>query len=345
MRKGCRVCEYLAHFDVTLDRLTRAGGGCIRFNEQPMPAGASPARATVTIEVRSCVTLRVSPAVRCELPDLEVRRWLESGECRFPNTAAARQWAVMHLRPLRPAQTGATPAASASRSDMASRTDLTAVLRLRRGSESTPISVDPVDLADRLARDVFGQEHVLQPLAADICRHLSRVNPRRPYSAWFAGPTGVGKTRTAELLAGAIETLVGDRRGYAYTRLDMSEYGEGHRRSQLLGAPQGYVGHGDGAQLVDDLSHNARRVVHFDEIEKAHPTILQTLMNAMDAGRLSSPSRTANGSRDLDCREAIFVFTSNLCSDGIISELTCADGFGDAVRADEVCRKQVRLSG
>ena len=106
------------------------------------------------------------------------------------------------------------------------------------------------------------------------------------------GPSGVGKTRAAEALAQALNGLLEAGAGYQFLRLDMAEYQESHRVSQLLGAPQGYVGHGEGSQLLDTLAANPRTIVLFDEIEKAHPSILRVLMNAMDAGRLSSSSRT-----------------------------------------------------
>jgi ATP-dependent Clp protease ATP-binding subunit ClpA len=113
----------------------------------------------------------------------------------------------------------------------------------------------------------------------------------------------------------------------------------------MLGAPQGYVGYGDGAQLVDALSANPRTVVLFDEIEKAHPDILRTLMNAMDAGRLSTPSAQAGRSRHVDCRQAIFLFTSNLDPAGILQSLSEHRVLPDPHAVDEICRTQLGLSG
>jgi ATP-dependent Clp protease ATP-binding subunit ClpC len=137
--------------------------------------------------------------------------------------------------------------------------------------------------------------------------------------------------------------LHGDN-AYGFLRLDMAEYQEKHRVSQLLGAPQGYVGYGDSAQLTEALSSRPRMFVLFDEIEKAHPDVIRALMNAMDAGRLSS-SQSQNGSHEIDCRYAIFYFTSNLAAGAIIQEVTTrrASEYFDDI--DAVCQRQLQRAG
>jgi len=135
-----------------------------------------------------------------------------------------------------------------------------------------------------------------------------------------------------------------DDNGYQFLRLDMTEYQEAHRVSQLIGAPQGYIGHGEGSQLLDALRANPRTIVLFDEIEKAHPSILRVLMNAMDAGRLSTASRSANG-REVDCRQAVFMFTSNLDAKDILDELESRTAFGNRAVEDEVCRRRLHAAG
>ena len=122
----------------------------------------------------------------------------------------------------------------------------------------------------------------------------------------------------------------------------MSEYQERYRVSQLLGAPQGYVGYGQGSQLVDALVANPKTIVLFDEIDKAHPDILRTLMNAIDAGRLSSAGVTSQG-REIDCRHAIFIFTSNLDFTAILRDAEAQDAFRQVRIMDDICR--VRLRG
>ncbi len=164
---------------------------------------------------------------------------------------------------------------------------------------------DAATIAERLQEQVIGQDEAIERVSERIAMHLRRTAPRRPVSLLFVGSTGVGKTRTAEVLA---ETLDDETNGgVRYLRIDMNEYSEAHRVSQLLGSPAGYIGYGDGSALVLALSVEQMCVVLFDEIEKAHPRVLLTLMNALDAGTLTTPK----GDR-LDCRNCIFLFTSNL---------------------------------
>lgn len=184
----------------------------------------------------------------------------------------------------------------------------------------------------------------MRMLAKQVRRHLARSMPRRPATLVAVGPTGVGKTASAEYLSVALQHQLHDRQPYGYLRLDMSEYQEQFRVSQLLGAPQGYVGHDQGSQLVNTLRSNPRTIVLFDEIEKAHRDILRALMNAMDAGRLSSSQAVGDG-HEIDCRRAIFIFTSNLDADGILKDLTTRNGFGDRSATDDVCRSRLRLAG
>jgi ATP-dependent Clp protease ATP-binding subunit ClpA len=124
----------------------------------------------------------------------------------------------------------------------------------------------------------------------------------------------------------------------------MSEYQERYRVSQLIGSPQGYVGYGEGSQLLDALEHNPKTIVLFDEIEKAHPDVLTTLMNAMDAGRLSSAAQRTGG-RVIDCRYAMFFFTSNLDSDGILAELEDMKAFDDVEQVNAICQSRLRSAG
>jgi ATP-dependent Clp protease ATP-binding subunit ClpC len=166
----------------------------------------------------------------------------------------------------------------------------------------------------------------------------------RPAVVFAVGPTGVGKTRAAEVLPSVLQGLGCGDSGYQFLRLDMSEYQESYRVSQLIGAPQGYIGHGEGSQLLDALCANPRTIVLFDEIEKAHPSIVRVLMNAMDAGRLSTAARS-HGGRQVDCRHSIFIFTSNLDSREILGELEARRAFGDRSVEDEVCRRRLAAGG
>jgi energy-coupling factor transporter ATP-binding protein EcfA2 len=324
------------------DLQRRAAGKCIRFRQQAMPPGSTPLHADVGIEVDSATgvsQLHVRKGIFCPGATGEVVTWLQSGTRTFRSFDDLVRW----IRgPLKAAY--ASPASSSATPD-SGLTDMNSVREALFSEElrqSEP--VNEKEIASRLGEFVLGQEAAVQALAGVVARHCARVAPKRPAVLFAVGPTGVGKTRVAEMLAKVLRERSGGAKRFGFLRLDMTEYQEAHRVSQLIGSPQGYVGHGEGAQLVDALRANPRTVVLFDEIEKAHPSILRLLMNTMDAGRLSTASGGAEG-RDVDCREAFFVFTSNLDADGILSELANRKGFGDRSVEDEVCRRRVRKAG
>ncbi len=323
----------------------RAKGACIRFRNQAMPPGCTPSHADVGFEIdrnsgESC--LYVSTGIDYQGPDPEVRDWLRNGVKRFSSFSELKAWI---MGPLQQAYRNSAsqfpvpaPAATASR-----LTDMPAVHAMLQGADRT-WHLDEEKLFDRLRRKVLGQDAALKGLCSVVARHCAKVHPQRPAVLFTIGPSGVGKTRAAEMLARELQNIDDAGHGYQFLRLDMAEYQEAHRVSQLLGAPQGYVGHGEGSQLVDALRANPRTIVLFDEIEKAHPAILRVLMNAMDAGRLSTPGQDS-GSREIDCRHAVFMFTSNIDAEGVLGELESRNGFGDRVVEDEVCRRRLRAAG
>jgi len=206
------------------------------------------------------------------------------------------------------------------------------------------IYINESELFDHLENKVKGQSEALKTLAMVVTRHCARTKPSRPAVVFSVGPSGVGKTHTAECLSRILSDLPPSNTGYQYLRLDMTEYQEAHRVSQLIGSPQGYVGHGQGSQLTDALRANPRTIVLFDEIEKAHPAILRVLMNAMDAGRLSTASNSGSG-HQIDCSRAIFIFTSNLDAGAILEELDNGDHRNERKVIDEICRRRLKASG
>jgi AAA domain (Cdc48 subfamily) len=312
----------------------RAKTACIVFQNEELPTGCDPRQARVGFEIdpdTESTILLVEHGITYDGNNDQVRAWLSSGEKRFSNFSVLQQWIRTDLA-----------AAYTSASSLSQLTDFGEVGELLR----TPRSVHQVSkeaLFEELSKDIRGQDDALKRLSRRVVHHIARRNPRRPATFFSIGPTGVGKTKTAESLALALKKLADTEHSFGYLRLDMSEYQEGHRVSQLLGAPQGYIGYGDGAQLIDALSLNPRTVVLFDEIEKAHPNILKSLMNAMDAGRLSSPAK-ASGAREVDCRSAIFVFTSNIEASKILSDLETHADASDSV-LDDICRRQLRSTG
>ena len=320
-----------------------ARGGCVRFCAQDMPPGSTPATADVGFEVdpaNGASRIYVSRGVNYR-GNRSVEEWLGNGTKEFGSIAALREWICGPLAGAWPSSPGRN--SSADQSDPSSLTDLERINRSVRPIDG-PVYLDEGELASALNRKVLGQEEATAGLASAAARHCARSKPRRPGVVFAVGPSGVGKTRAAECLASALRHMVGEETGYGFTRLDMSEYQEAHRVSQLTGAPQGYVGHNEGSQLVDAVSANPRQIVLFDEIEKAHPAVHRTLMNVMDAGRLSSPSRTSNG-HEIDFRHAILLLTSNIDSEGILTEVEERRAFGNRPVVDEICRRRLRARG
>lgn len=237
---------------------------------------------------------------------------------------------------------GSSNAQPVSDTNISDLTDLNFVRR-ELDQQAEPHIISSEEIFTKLNQKIFGQEHAVKAMSETVARHIARKQPKRPAVIFSVGSSGVGKTKTVEVLAEILSELHSDGE-YQYLRLDMSEYQEAHRVSQLIGAPQGYVGHGESSQLLDALRSSSKTIVLFDEIEKAHPAILKVLMNAMDAGRLSSASGTG-ADHQVDCRQSIFIFTSNLDAKNILSDLRNRQAFGDSHIEDQICRQRLLLVG
>ena len=159
-------------------------------------------------------------------------------------------------------------------------------------------------MEEYLHRRVIGQHEAITAVSDTIRRARSGLNdPRRPFGSFiFLGPTGVGKTELAKALA---DFLFNDED--SMVRLDMSEYGERHTVSRLIGAPPGYVGYDDAGQLTEAVRRRPHRVILFDEIEKAHPDVFNLLLQILEDGRL-----TDGQGRVVDFRNSVVIMTSNL---------------------------------
>jgi ATP-dependent Clp protease ATP-binding subunit ClpB len=167
-----------------------------------------------------------------------------------------------------------------------------------------------VQMEARLREHVVGQDEALAAVANTVrAARAGLSDPNRPLGSFlFLGPTGVGKTETARALA---HFLFDDEQ--AMVRIDMSEYQERHTVSRLIGAPPGYVGYEEAGQLTEAVRRRPYSVVLFDEVEKAHPEVLNILLQVLDDGRLTD----AQG-RVVDFRNTIIIMTSNLGSAYII---------------------------
>jgi ATP-dependent Clp protease ATP-binding subunit ClpA len=170
-------------------------------------------------------------------------------------------------------------------------------------------------LKDRLMAHIIGQDEAVDAVTRAIRRHRVGISAKkRPASFIFVGPTGVGKTelvkRLADDLFDSVDSLI---------RLDMSEYMEKHTVSKLIGSPPGYVGYDEAGQLTEKIRRRPYSVVLFDEIEKAHPDVLNVLLQVLDDGRITD----AQG-RTVNFENTIIVMTSNAGSEGGVGGM----GFG-----------------
>lgn len=184
------------------------------------------------------------------------------------------------------------------------------VLALMTGIPVSDLSEDDIArllrMEEELHRRVIGQEQAIKALSKSIRRTRAGLkDPKRPSGSFiFAGPSGVGKTELSKTLA---EFLFGDEN--ALIALDMSEYSERHTASRLFGSPPGYVGYEDGGQLTEKVRRKPFSVVLFDEVEKAHPDIFNSLLQVLEEGRL-----TDSQGRVVDFKNTVIIMTTNLGS-------------------------------
>lgn len=188
--------------------------------------------------------------------------------------------------------------------------DIAKVIELWTGIPSSRIRENELsklaDLEDELKKKIIGQDEAVGALSAAIRRSRVQISPRRrPASFIFVGPTGVGKTELVKVLSQQLfdtpETLI---------RLDMSEFMEKHSVSKIIGSPPGYVGYDEAGQVTEKVRRRPYSVLLFDEIEKAHPDVLNILLQILDEGRVTD----AHG-RSVNFENTVIVMTSNAGSD------------------------------
>lgn len=188
-------------------------------------------------------------------------------------------------------------------------------------------------MEDELKKRVVGQEEAIKAVSNALRRSRAGISEdKKPIGSFiFMGPTGVGKTELAKALA---EFMFNDDK--SLIRLDMSEYMEKHSVSKMIGSPPGYIGYDEGGQLTERIRRHPYAVVLFDEIEKAHPDVFNSLLQILDDGRLTD----AKG-RTVNFKNTIIIMTSNIGSDVILAQGKVSGiGFNEEDKSDSVIAKE-----
>jgi len=237
------------------------------------------------------------------------------------------------------AQDATTPAPSA----VVDEAEIAAIIARATGIPASRLTAGDrerlVKLEDDLHQRVIGQDDAVTVIAKAVRRNRTGMgDAHRPVGSFlFLGPTGVGKTELAKSLA---ESLFGDEK--AMLRFDMSEFGERHTVSRLVGAPPGYVGYDEAGQLTEHVRRNPYSVVLLDEIEKAHPDVFNLLLQVLDDGRL-----TDGQGRTVDFRNTVVIMTSNIGSEvlasrsGALGFTADLDGAGNGFGSEKALRDRV----
>lgn len=218
--------------------------------------------------------------------------------------------------------------------------DVENILSIKTGIPVTKLSKDEgtrlLNLENELSIDIIGQSEAVSTVAKCIRRSRSGLkDPNRPNGVFlFLGSTGVGKTHTVKTLAKHLFTSEKD-----VIRIDMSEFGAEHNVARLIGSPPGYVGYGEGGQLTEKVRRKPYSIVLLDEIEKAHPKVLDVLLQVFDDGHLTDGEGTV-----VDFKNTIIVMTSNIGTKSV-GEIMDPVGFGtsskSSVTAQETRTKKV----
>ena len=220
-----------------------------------------------------------------------------------------------------------------------SEEDIAAVIEVWTGVPATDITANEFEridlLEERLKKRIIGQDEAVKAVSKAIKRNRAGISyKRKPVSFIFAGPTGVGKTELVKTLAADLfhspETLI---------RLDMSEFMEKHAVSRIIGAPPGYVGYDEAGQLTEKIRRRPYSVVLFDEIEKAHPDVLNILLQILDDGRITD----AHG-KTVNFENTVLVMTTNAGSDQSAATVGFAtqEGKGDEDRTMKALSRFLR---
>lgn len=180
-------------------------------------------------------------------------------------------------------------------------------MRRLHPSEDYPLPLP--ELESELKGVVLGQDNAVEAVSLLLRGHVCKLNPQRPLSLIFYGPTGVGKSQLGKALSGVLNRCMGMEL-YDTVWTELNTFSQAHSVYRLTGAPPGYVGYDD-RPVFEAVLDNPNTVFMFDELEKAHPDVLKVFMSALDEGRCAARRKGPRGERELDFRHCIFVFTTN----------------------------------
>ncbi|MFB7845308.1 ATP-dependent Clp protease ATP-binding subunit [Microbacterium sp. NPDC056052] len=280
-------------------------------------------------------------ALFAELADLEARKNAAVGAEHYEEASRIRdEIAAVQARI---DDAGATASRADAEPAVVGESEIAAVIARATGIPVSRVSESErerlADLESDLHARVIGQDDAVAAVARAVRRSRTGMgDARRPVGSFlFLGPTGVGKTELAKALA---DRLSDDET--AVIRFDMSEFGERHTVSRLVGAPPGYVGYDEAGQLTERVRRNPYAIVLFDEIEKAHPDVFNLLLQVLDDGRL-----TDGQGRTVDFRNTVIVMTSNIGSEflasrsGALGFVASQDGSANGFASQEDLRARV----
>lgn len=234
-------------------------------------------------------------------------------------------------------------AVAAANPVIAASTAYTEEAEIQTNTSTENICIAPEVFLSDCCSNVKGQEQAIQNCSTLILPFLAKYDPERPISLFFFGPTGVGKTELAKTIQSVINAHAPRNQQYGLQIEDMTQYEEAHSAYRLIGAPPGYVGHGDPI-LFDVLNDNPRQIFVFDEAEKAHPAVLKVLMRALDEGKHNRSHARNDGCHIYDLKKCILIFTSNL-SVALPRSNDAIDSFQMALETDMLARTTLQRSG
>ena len=271
--------------------------------------------------------------IRKEIEDLEHQAEVAERESDFEKVAKIRYGDIKAKEEelvIAEKELDKLPAESRFTNEEVTRDDIAGVVARWTGIPVTKMMKSDKDrllnLEQEIGKGLIGQVRAVNAVSDAIRRSRAGLgDPNRPIGSFiFLGPTGVGKTELAKILA---EVLFDDKT--AITRIDMSEYQEKHSVSRLVGAPPGYVGYDEGGQLTEAVRRRPYSIVLLDEIEKAHPDTFNILLQVLDDGRL-----TDNKGREANFKNTIIIMTSNMGAQTILENFEDLDAVGEEHRAD-----------